>query len=213
MVYCVFSYLPAWIFPHTVLINHTVYLCHYVIMSSCNYVIIMHCMAWRRKINFLSFFLLQSFPYSYYYCVKAVSLLLLLFELLRYNKVNIKKVQIFFILLSFLFVSVCFGWSSVCFGSIETPKLAVSVLKQNNRNKRFVSDSAETSFGSSFGCFESKLVSKDTLIPSYFSSIICNFITASLWGGSDFVGFIFRIGLGSQENYHYFFHSIRGLSC
>ncbi len=27
----------------------------------------------------------------------------------------------------------------------------------------FVSDSAETSFGSSFGCFESKLVSKDTL--------------------------------------------------
>jgi hypothetical protein len=36
--------------------------------------------------------------------------------------------------------------------------------KQNNRNKRFVSDSAKTSFGSSFGCFESKLVSKDTLI-------------------------------------------------
>ncbi len=32
-----------------------------------------------------------------------------------------------FILLSFLFVSVCFGWSSFCFGSIETPKLAVSV--------------------------------------------------------------------------------------
>jgi hypothetical protein len=30
---------------------------------------------------------------------------------------------------------------------------------RNNRNKRFVSDSAETSFGSSFGCFESKLVS------------------------------------------------------
>jgi hypothetical protein len=28
----------------------------------------------------------------------------------------------------------------------------------------FGSDSAETSFGSSFGCFESKLVSKDTLI-------------------------------------------------
>jgi hypothetical protein len=27
----------------------------------------------------------------------------------------------------------------------------VSVLKQNNQNKRFVSDSAETSFGSSFG--------------------------------------------------------------
>ncbi len=29
--------------------------------------------------------------------------------------------------------------------------------------KCFVSDSAETSFGSSFDCFESKLVSKDTL--------------------------------------------------
>ncbi len=58
----------------------------------------------------------------------------------------------------------CFGWSSVCFGSIETSKLSVSVLKRNNRNKRFVSDSAETSFGSSFGCFESKLVSKDTLL-------------------------------------------------
>ena len=31
------------------------------------------------------------------------------------------------------------------FGSIETPKLAVSERKRNNRNKRFVSDSAETS--------------------------------------------------------------------
>ncbi len=56
--------------------------------------------------------------------------------------------------------------SSVCFGSIETSKLSVSVQKRNNRNKRFVSDSAETSFGSSFGCFESKLVSKDTLVRS-----------------------------------------------
>jgi hypothetical protein len=55
------------------------------------------------------------------------------------------------------------GGSSVCFGSIETSKLSVSVQKRNNRNKRFVSDSAETSFGSSFGCFESKPVSKDTL--------------------------------------------------
>ena len=71
--------------------------------------------------------------------------------------------RIFFLLLSFLFVSVCFGWSSVCFGSIETPKLAVSVWKRNNWNKSFVSDSAKTSFGSSFGCFESKLFSKDTL--------------------------------------------------
>jgi hypothetical protein len=47
----------------------------------------------------------------------------------------------------------------LCFGSIETPKLAVSIQNRNNRNKRLVSDSVETSFGSSFGCFESKLVS------------------------------------------------------
>ncbi len=60
-------------------------------------------------------------------------------------------------------MSNCFGCSSVCFGSIETPKLSVSEQKRNNRNKRFVSDSAETSFCSSFGCFELKLVSKDTL--------------------------------------------------
>jgi hypothetical protein len=37
-------------------------------------------------------------------------------------------------------------------------------LKQPN--KRFVSDSAESSFGSSFGCFESKLVSMDALVPA-----------------------------------------------
>jgi hypothetical protein len=37
-------------------------------------------------------------------------------------------------------------------------------IEANNRNKRSVSDSAETRFGSSFGCFESKLVSKDTLV-------------------------------------------------
>ncbi len=30
-------------------------------------------------------------------------------------------------------------------------------------NKRLVSDSAETSFGSSFGCYDTKLVSEDTL--------------------------------------------------
>jgi hypothetical protein len=46
-----------------------------------------------------------------------------------------------------------------CFGSIETPKHAVSILNRNNRNKRLVSNSVETSFGSIFGCFESKLVS------------------------------------------------------
>ncbi len=60
---------------------------------------------------------------------------------------------------------------SVCFGSIETSKLSVSVLKRNNRNKRFVSDSAETSFGSSFGCFEPKLFSKDTLGTADFDRV------------------------------------------
>ncbi len=41
--------------------------------------------------------------------------------------------------------------------------------------KRFVSDSAGTSFGSSFGCFESKLVSKDTLLPTHrSSSFVCD---------------------------------------
>ncbi len=34
-------------------------------------------------------------------------------------------------------LSNCFGWSSVCFGSIETSKLSVSVQKRNNRKKLF----------------------------------------------------------------------------
>ncbi len=60
-------------------------------------------------------------------------------------------------------LSHCFGCSSVCFGSIETPKLSVLVQNRNNRNKCYVSDSAETSFSSSFGSFESKLVYRDTI--------------------------------------------------
>jgi hypothetical protein len=44
---------------------------------------------------------------------------------------------------------------SFCFVSIERPKLPDSIF---NRSKRLVSDSVETSFGSSFGCFKSKLV-------------------------------------------------------
>ncbi len=55
-------------------------------------------------------------------------------------------------------LSNCFGCSSVCFGSIETLKLSLSVQKRNNRNKRFASDSAAASFGSIVGCFELKLV-------------------------------------------------------
>ena len=88
---------------------------------------------------------MASFTYSYCYCVKAVTV----------GKCYCSSDCEF---------SVCFGLPSVCFGSIKTPKLAVSVQERNNRNKSFVSDSAETSFGSSFGCFESKVVSKDTLL-------------------------------------------------
>jgi hypothetical protein len=47
----------------------------------------------------------------------------------------------------------------VPFGSIETPKSAVSIWKRNNRTKHLVSDSIEISFG----WIESKLVSQDTL--------------------------------------------------
>jgi hypothetical protein len=45
-----------------------------------------------------------------------------------------------------LSIKLCFGWCSICFGSIETPKLFVSVKKRNNRNKHFVSGSAETTY-------------------------------------------------------------------
>jgi hypothetical protein len=38
-------------------------------------------------------------------------------------------------------------------------------MEAKQPKQTFVSDSAETSFGSSFGCFESKLVLKDTLGP------------------------------------------------
>jgi hypothetical protein len=51
--------------------------------------------------------------------------------------------------------------SFVCLGCFETPKLPVSILKRNNQNKRLFSDSAETSFGSSFGCFDTILVSEE----------------------------------------------------
>jgi hypothetical protein len=46
--------------------------------------------------------------------------------------------------------------------TVSVGLLFVSV-QSKHRNKHFVWDDAETSFGSSFGCFESKLVSKDTL--------------------------------------------------
>ncbi len=62
------------------------------------------------------------------------------------------------------------NWVGLLFVSVQS-KLSVSVKKRNNRNKRFVSESAETSFGSSFGCFETKLVSKDTLSQTSLSSL------------------------------------------
>jgi hypothetical protein len=54
----------------------------------------------------------------------------------------------------------CLFWfnqniETLCFG-IEA--------KQPKQSFFFVSDSTETSFGSSFGCFESKRVSKDTIL-------------------------------------------------
>ncbi len=45
--------------------------------------------------------------------------------------------------------------------NIETPVFGIEAKQPK---QHFVSDSAETSFGSSFGCFESKLVLKDTLL-------------------------------------------------
>ncbi len=70
--------------------------------------------------------------------------------------------------LIFYQICCCFGWSFVCFGCFKTPKLPVSILKRNNRNKRLASESAETRFSSSFGCFDTKLVSEDTLKASLF---------------------------------------------
>jgi hypothetical protein len=40
------------------------------------------------------------------------------------------------------------------------PKLPVSVLKQKKQNKHLISDSSETSFG----CFNTKLVSKSDIL-------------------------------------------------
>jgi hypothetical protein len=69
-----------------------------------------------------------------------------------------KKVDI---LTNFLLFRLVFFLCFICF---ETPKPPVSILKWSNRNKHLVSDSAKTSFGSSLGCFDTKLVSEDTLI-------------------------------------------------
>jgi hypothetical protein len=46
----------------------------------------------------------------------------------------------------YIFIKICcsFSWSFVCFGCFVTPNLPVSIVKRNNRNKRLVSDSADT---------------------------------------------------------------------
>ena len=84
---------------------------------------------------------------------------------------KLKSGRIFLFRESSVNQSVLFGlfWLAFyCFGSIKTQKLAVSV---RNRNKHFVSVSAKTSFGSIFGCFESKLVSLDTLVTTKLKSV------------------------------------------
>jgi hypothetical protein len=66
---------------------------------------------------------------------------------------GIKKVNILTNLLLFQLVFCLFR----LFRNTKTP-----CFERNNRNKHLVSDSAETYFGSSFGCFDTKLVSEDT---------------------------------------------------
>jgi hypothetical protein len=61
-----------------------------------------------------------------------------------------------YILTNFLLFRLVFSLFRL-FQNTETPCFD---LKRNHRNKRLVSDSAETSFG----CFNTKLVSEDTLI-------------------------------------------------
>ncbi len=70
------------------------------------------------------------------------------FETNRNKPKQLETTQNFMKKYQYMLTIKLFRLVSVCFGSFETPKVFC-----------FVSDSAETSFG----CFESKLVSKDTL--------------------------------------------------
>ncbi len=54
-------------------------------------------------------------------------------------------------------------------------------IEAKHRSKHFVTDNAETSFSSSFGCFESKLVSKDNLVRTMFLLVAYYLIKNSLW--------------------------------
>jgi hypothetical protein len=69
---------------------------------------------------------------------------------------GIRKVDILTNLLLFWLVF-CLFW---LFQNTETPCFDIKVKQPKQMS---CSDSAETSFGSSFGCFDTKLVSEDTL--------------------------------------------------
>jgi hypothetical protein len=47
----------------------------------------------------------------------------------------------------------CFTFKVDSFGSIETPKLAVSLFRETTKTNLFVSDSVKTSCGPSFSSF------------------------------------------------------------
>jgi hypothetical protein len=55
--------------------------------------------------------------------------------------------------LSFCFYYSCFASNFLSFSSTETPKLAVFLFHETTETNPFVSDTVETSFGSSFDSF------------------------------------------------------------
>jgi hypothetical protein len=67
----------------------------------------------------------------------------------------------------FRFVSVCFG----LFRFIRNTETRCFSIEAKQPKQTLCSDSAETFFGSSFGCFEAKLVSKDTQQLAIFTSM------------------------------------------
>jgi hypothetical protein len=58
----------------------------------------------------------------------------------------------------------CFGLFSVSFGLTENTETCCFDTEAKQTEQIFVSDNAENSFASRFGCFEHKLVSRDTLL-------------------------------------------------
>jgi hypothetical protein len=78
---------------------------------------------------------------------------------------GIKKVDILTNLLLFQLVFCLFR----LFQNTETPCFDI---KAKQPKQHLVSDSAETSFGFSFGCFDTKLVSEDTLAKSTYLTCV-----------------------------------------